>query len=57
MVHLLPNSINRLSKPSGADAFQVRSLSKERFVRKIGAASQEKIIEISSALAVVLSLK
>jgi mRNA interferase MazF len=51
-----PDAQNGLSKPSAADAFQVRSLSQERFVRRLGQLSTEKMQEISQALAVVLSI-
>jgi mRNA interferase MazF len=36
MVRFDPDRQNGLSKISAADAFQVRSLSQERFVRKLG---------------------
>ena len=36
MVRILPDEENGLTKPSAADCFQVRSISKERFVKKIG---------------------
>ena len=36
MVRILPGEENGLTKPSAADCFQVRSISKERFVKKIG---------------------
>ena len=35
LVRLLPDSENGLEKPSAADAFQVRSVSQQRFVRRI----------------------
>jgi mRNA interferase MazF len=36
LVRLLPDSENGLEKPSAADAFQVRSVSEKRFVRRLG---------------------
>lgn len=48
---------NNLTKTSSADCFQVRSVSKERFVRKIGAVSDEKMSEIEKALAKVLKIQ
>ncbi|MFO7678507.1 MAG: type II toxin-antitoxin system PemK/MazF family toxin [Chloroflexota bacterium] len=56
MVQLLPDSQNGLSKPSAADAFQVRSLSQQRFIRRLGSLSAEKMIVISEALAAVLRI-
>jgi mRNA interferase MazF len=56
MVHLLPGPQNGLSKPSSADTFQVRSLSQERFVRRLGELSIDTMVAISQALMVVLHL-
>lgn len=56
MSKLDPDAENGLSKPSAADAFQVRSLSQERFVRRLGKLSPENLQTISQALAVVLSI-
>ncbi len=36
MVKIEPDGKNRLNKTSAADCFQVRSVSKARFVKKIG---------------------
>ena len=36
MVRILADFENGVTKPSAADCFQVRSISKERFVKKIG---------------------
>lgn len=56
MSKLNPDAENGLSKPSAADAFQVRSLSQERFVRRLGNLSPENLQTISQALAVVLAI-
>ena len=56
MSKLNPDAENGLSKPAAADAFQVRSLSQERFVRRLGKLSPENLQTISQALAVVLSI-
>jgi len=56
MIKLDPDRQNGLSKPSAADAFQVRSLSQERFIRQLGQLPPEKLRAISQALAVVLSI-
>jgi mRNA interferase MazF len=37
MVRIDPDEVNCLQKYSSADAFQVRSISQERFIRKLGA--------------------
>ncbi len=57
MVQLIPTSENGLDKLSAADAFQVRSLAQERFVRKLGKLSDEVMGAITKALAVVLSIE
>lgn len=54
MVYLEPNSNNGLSKPSGADTFQVRSVSETRLVKRIGKLADETMQFISKALAIVL---
>ncbi len=56
MVRVEPVSENGLTKISAADAFQVRSVSQQRFVRKLGTLSEPLMGEITRALAVVLSI-
>lgn len=51
-----PDAQNGLNKPSAADAFQVRSLSQNRFVRRLGQLPTENMQAISQALAVVLAI-
>lgn len=57
MTKIEPSRENGLSKTSSADAFQVRSVSQERFVEKIGKISDENLEEITKALAVVLKIQ
>ena len=57
MVRLEPDPENGLDKPSAADAFQVRSVAQERFVRRLGKLSDAVMREITRALAVVLSIE
>ena len=56
MVHLEPDAENGLNKPSAADAFQVRSVAQERFMRRLGKLPDKVMQEISRALAVVLNI-
>jgi mRNA interferase MazF len=56
MVRLIPDEINGLSKISSADCFQVRSVSEERFVKRIGIISQLEADKIKLALSKVLSI-
>src|SRR5512143_1303481 len=43
MVQISPNAENGLSKRSAADAFQIRSVSTTRFVRRIGKLSAKEM--------------
>lgn len=56
MVYLDPNAENGLSKPSGADTFQVRSVSETRLFKQLGALNDEVMQAISEALAIVLAI-
>jgi mRNA interferase MazF len=56
LVRLEPDAENGLDKPSAADAFQVRSVAQERFVRRLGNLSSVVMQEIARALAIVLSI-
>ena len=47
---------NKLTKVSSADCFQVRSVSEERFVKRIGELSIENMIAIEKSLALVLRI-
>jgi mRNA interferase MazF len=54
LVRIDPDAQNKLLKPSAADAFQIRSLSTKRFVRKIGSVSSSILEEIKSAIKTVI---
>ena len=57
MIKLEPNSKNGLTKNSSADCFQVRSVSHERFVKKLGNISAIIMDEIKIGLSKVLSIE
>ena len=57
MVKIEPNSRNGLTKDSSADCFQVRSVSQERFVKRLGKISEIVIDEIKIGLSKVLSIE
>ena len=57
MIKLEPNSKNGLNKDSSADCFQVRSVSQERFVKKLGNISEIQMDEIKLGLSKVLSIE
>ena len=56
MVKINPNRTNNLSQSSAADCFQIRSISKGRFVRKIGRVDSETFEKIKVGLSKVLSI-
>ena len=57
MIKIDPNSNNGLTKESSADCFQVRSVSQDRFVKKIGSITNKTQDEIKLALSKVLSIE
>ena len=50
-IRLLPTSANGLTKESGADALQVKSISINRFQRKLGELTAKQIADIAKAIA------
>ena len=46
-VRLVPSATNGLIKESGADAFQVKSVSEMRFLDRLGEITKEEVGEIS----------
>jgi mRNA interferase MazF len=50
-VHLPATASNGLSKDSGADAFQVKSISVNRFIRKLGSLTETQVNDIAAAIA------
>jgi mRNA interferase MazF len=57
MVKIDPDKNNKLSKISSADCFQVRSLSQDRLIKKIGSINNLQLDKIQFGLAQVLSIK
>jgi mRNA interferase MazF len=56
MTKIEPNALNGSTKVSSADAFQIRSVSNERFVKQLGVVSEELMDSIKSGLVKVLSI-
>jgi len=56
MIMILPDSNNNLSKVSAVDCFQIRSLSDERFMKKIGKITSSNLEDIKEALSKVLTI-
>jgi mRNA interferase MazF len=56
MVRIDPDPTNGLSKPSAADAFQMRSVSQERFASRMGRISEAILPDILKAIQVVIGV-
>ena len=56
MIQITPNKVNNLTKTSSADCFQVRSLSEQRIISKIGKIDDETLEKIKEGLSKVLSI-
>lgn len=56
IVKIEPNNTNGLSKISAADCFQIRSLSQERLIKKLGYIDSTTYKEIKGAICKVLDL-
>ena len=56
MIKIEPNTTNGLSKTSAADCFQIRSLSEERLIKKLGYIDIATLNEIKEAVRKVLDL-
>ena len=56
MVQIIPNQLNGLSKDSRTDCFQIRSISQDRFMKRLGIISGYEFDEIKEGLKQVLSL-
>jgi mRNA interferase MazF len=56
MVKIEPNATNGLSKTSCADCFQIRSLSNERLIKKLGTIDSNTLTEVKEAIKKVLDL-
>jgi mRNA interferase MazF len=57
LVRVEPSPDNGLDKTSAADAFQVRSVAQQRFVRRLGRLTDSQMAEIARALATVLAIE
>ncbi len=56
MISITPDTQNGLEKRSAADAFQIRSVSQERFVQCIGTLNDQQLNEILKAIQTVIGV-
>lgn len=57
MVQLKPDNSNKLGKVSAIDLFQVRSVSEERLIKKLGVISDNDLARAKEALKLVFSIE
>lgn len=57
MVYLTPDQQNGLTKDSGADTFQVRSVDQMRLTRKLGQLPEPVMEEIAAGVAICIEYK
>jgi mRNA interferase MazF len=55
-VRLAPTAANGLTKDSGADAFQVKSISETRFLSRLGELTSTQLDDIANAIAVCVGV-
>ena len=56
LVRLDPTDSNGLEKPSAANAFQLKSISGERFVEQVGKVASAQMGHVEGAVRLVLAL-
>jgi len=56
LVPIIPNAQNGLSKPSTADALNIRSVSDTRIIKKVGELDKESYQKLVEAMRVVLDM-
>jgi mRNA interferase MazF len=55
--HLSPTAENGLTKASGADAFQVKSISELRLVLRLGRAAEQELQAVAAAIALCVGYR
>ena len=56
MIKIEPNQVNGLRKISSMDCFQIRSVSQERLVEKIGEISLDEVIKVQEGILKILGI-
>ena len=55
-VSLFPTDSNNLKKKSAIDCFQIRAISHQRFISKIGEITPEQMNQVKASLALILDI-
>jgi mRNA interferase MazF len=55
-VALTPDMLNGLEKKSAVDCFQIRAVSHQRFVNRLGVVSQADLDRIKQSIALILDI-
>ncbi len=55
-IHLVPQTHNGLTKNSVADCFQIKSISGNRFIHKLGELNEDELSDVKIAMMLVLDL-
>ena len=56
MIKIEPNQVNGLRKISSMDCFQIRSVSQERLVEKIGEITPDEIVKVQEGVLKILGI-
>jgi len=56
-VPIHPHSSNGLSKPSVVDALQIRTISHDRFLKKLGRLTAQQMDDVAASVAIVLEIQ
>jgi len=56
MVRLVPDEYNKLKKPSVIDVFQMRCVSNERLIKRIGTITEQNLKEVIQAVKVIFGM-
>lgn len=57
MVKIVPDKLNKLTKDSSADCFQIRSIAEERCVKRLGQVNNDTMDKNRKAIAAVLNIE
>jgi mRNA interferase MazF len=57
MIKIEPNEINGLNKISSIDCFQIRSVSQDRLIEKIGVITFDEIIKVQDGISRILGIQ